>query len=294
MLDDPLPTPTTSAADTSSSSSPGTKQIYSGIIGLGQSLGAGYEAPLAQSTSPLPYAYKLHDTSEAYDLASPSARSLSLAPLTEPFRPLNPSSAAYPHNIDGLTPHTSLARTLHHRSTTSPPTPTVHTCVAHGGALLSAIARGGTENSYAASLFEAAALARLVRARGGVLRYDALVLTHGEADALIAVPGYAAGVRRLARDYAADLRGITGQARGPVLLLTQQHTCPLGTDVAQVVQDQWYVQVLARGGIVCAGPKYARLVDFPPFPPSPLLSLSSSSPRVPADERPTRPPASPD
>lgn len=265
---DATATPSTTSAETASPSSPDSKQIYSGIIGLGQSLGAGYEAPLAHPTPPLPYAYKLHDTTHTYDLARPSARSLSLAPLTEPFRPLDPTSAAYPHNIDGLTPHSSLAQTLRHLRKTS--APTVHTCVAHGGALLTAIARAGTENAYAASLFEAAALARLVREQGGVLRYDALVLTHGEADALIAVAGYADGVRRLARDYTADLREVTGQVRAPVLLLTQQHTCPLGVDVSQVVQDQWYVQVLARGGIVCAGPKYAPPVESLPRTSSPL------------------------
>lgn len=117
------------------------------------------------------------------------------------------------------------------------------------------ICKGGTGNGYEASLYEARALKRLVGERGGVLRYEALLLTHGEADALMGVEGYAKGVVRLWRDYCGDLEAVTGERGRLWMILSQQHTCPLGVDVSEVVQGQWYAQVLARGGVVCAGPK---------------------------------------
>jgi len=119
---------------------------------------------------------------------------------------------------------------------------------------MGAIKKNGASNCYAASIFEAKAIARLVRSDASrSITYDALILTHGETDAVLGNGDYASELVQLHDDYSKDLMKITGQTNKPILIVSQQHTCPLPHDVdSDVIQDQWKVE----GGVICSGPKY--------------------------------------
>lgn len=198
-----------------------------------------------------------------------------MVPFTEPFRVRRGTGAAYPDNIDGLTPQLAMAGTLcrlreRSRSRITADEDenedvehiTIHSCVGRGGAPMADIRKHGRGIEYSASIFEARAIARLAAEVGAALVFDAVVLTHGEADALVGDDGEAYGsqVLQMQRDYAADLMGISGQRREPVLVLSQQNTCPPSRALRPGVMDaQWRVQnddSAGKGKVVCSGPKY--------------------------------------
>lgn len=188
---------------------------------------------------------------------------LSLTPLHEPLRELARGyPAAYPLNIYGQTPHTSMALQISAlcRAQLSRACATVHSVVGESGMALREIERDAvptrdTGHAWAASLFETRAIARLARARAKSYGVGAIVLTHGESDAERA--DYAEGLRRLWRDYNADLSVITGQSQAMVLLLTQQSSSPAepGSTSASTL-SAWQVARESGGDIVCAGPRY--------------------------------------
>ena len=75
----------------------------------------------------------------------------------------------------------------------------MHSVVGQGAASITVIQKNGTGNAYAASLFEATALTRLVAAAGARYEVGAVMLTHGEADAEL--PSYEDDVARWPSDY---------------------------------------------------------------------------------------------
>jgi hypothetical protein len=117
-----------------------------------------------------------------------------------------------------------------------------------------------TGHAWAASLFETRAISRLAQARAKSYGIGAIVLTHGESDAERA--DYAEGLRRLWRDYNADLSGITGQSQAIPLLVTQQSSTPAqpGSSSASTLAA-WQVAHESGGNIVCVGPRYQYAYD---------------------------------
>lgn len=226
---------------------------WSGIIGIGQSLAVGYQGDLDEETSPIPHAFKLVDLADEYDITKDESDALTLAPLTEPFRMRTHGTRdVYPDNVAGQTPHSAMAAQITMLSRTSP-LMTIHSCCAEGGKEIAAIKKGGSTNCYAASIFEAKAINRLAHHQKHNMSYDALILTHGETDAVLNQEDYGKDLIKLHADYCKDLMAITGQSRGPIMILSQQQTCPLACDVdSKVIQDQWQVEE----DIVCSGPKY--------------------------------------
>ncbi|HXU03334.1 MAG TPA: hypothetical protein VN903_20350, partial [Polyangia bacterium] len=129
----------------------------------------------------------------------------------------------------------------------------VHSVVGQGDSSITVIQKNGTGNAYAASLFEAKALARLVTAAGGRYEVCAVMLTHGEKDAEL--PSYEDDIARLQSDYEKDLMAITGQTRAIPLIVSQQHADPVtGRSTSTVAA--WKAGVDHPGKIYCAGPKY--------------------------------------
>lgn len=236
---------------------------WSGIIGTGQSLSVGVSGEPILSRAPAYENLKLDlggMVTPPYDAEDERLR---MVLLTEPIRPLTGADpAAYPHNICGETPHTAMAHQISTlaRAHLGRDCVTTHSVVGESGMGITIIGRDAKPerdmgHAWAASLFEARAIARLAKAAGKSYGVAAIVLTHGESDAERI--GYAAELRQLWHDYNADLSAITGQTQTIPLLLTQQSSVPseLGT-VAVSTLAAWRVVGEAPADIVCVGPRY--------------------------------------
>lgn len=241
---------------------------WSGIIGTGQSLGVGIQAGLPGMTAPVPHALKLHDPAEPwqarYNIDQPDNPALHVVPLNEPIHAVHPDAQpplAYPWNIAGKTPHTSMAEqiTAMLKERGQAPVTTVHTCVARSGEAMVRIRKAGGTNSYKASMYEAKALTRIAKQEKQRLEYDAIIMTHGETDAGFGNQEYEQQLFSFHDDYIKDLQAITGQRHPPVLIMSQQNTCPTDPrDIrpSPVIQAQWRAQLKAPKMMICAGPKY--------------------------------------
>jgi hypothetical protein len=237
-----------------------------GIVGTGQSLSVGEQARDVASS---PQAFgnlmlRLPATPLPLD---PAAEGFGLVPLVEPLRPFASTyPSAYPANIYGETPHTAMANQISSlaRSELGRVLRSVHSVVGENGQGMSVIEKGAAEvvmgatstgRAYAATLFEAAVIARLAREQGLSYGVGAVIITHGEADA--GNTDYGSALIQLRRDYEQDLRMITGQGEDVLMLISQQHSVPdaFGSRSAST-QAQWRVGVELPGEIVCSGPKY--------------------------------------
>ncbi|WP_437938147.1 dockerin [Sorangium sp. So ce341] len=236
---------------------------WAGIIGTGQSLAVG-AAPVSSTAQPFNN-LMLSLGGASVPPWDPDDSALSLVPLVEPIRPLanGPSFPAYPDNIDGETPHSAMAHQITSmvQEAAGLDYVSVHTVVGESGQGMSVIEKGArdtgtTGRAYAATLFEAAAIARLAREAGKTYGIGAIFLTHGETDA--ASQTYQDEMVQLWRDYNADLAAITGQAEGTIpMFVSQQHGLPAAANQRAVsTPAQWRVGLDHPGDIVCTGPKY--------------------------------------
>jgi hypothetical protein len=204
----------------------------------------------------------LGDASVTIPPYRPDDAALSLAPLVEPIRAETTAyPSAYPFNIWGESPHTAMADELSWLAKAAGGNDfvTIHTVVGESGQGLPIIEKGAKAlpdrgHAYAASLFEVSAIARLAASGGKTYGVGAVILTHGETDAM--VPDYQQGLARLFDDYNADVRAITHQEAPVRLLLTQQQSTPGMAGRALSPIAQWKAQFDRPGGIVCVGPKY--------------------------------------
>ena len=136
----------------------------------------------------------------------------------------------------------------------------VHTVVGESGQAMSVIRKGATDTgttgrAYAASLFEAAAIARLAGAAGKTYGVGAIVITHGESDA--GSSSYKNDLIKLWSDYNADLKPLTGQPRSIPMFVSQQHAYPSGSNQRSAATlAQWQAGIDRPGDIICSGPKY--------------------------------------
>lgn len=219
-----------------------------GIVGTGQSLSVGATSlPVLSTTQP--YA------NVKLDVPLTGGPGVGLIPLVEPIRVTG--AGPYPGNIDGETPHTSMANQLSATflARTGKPYVTAHSVVGEGGQLLTVIQKGGP-TSYKGAMNEAASIHALVVAAKKTFGYGAVVLTHGESDGTNAA--YGDGLVKLQSDYEADLSAITQQTTKIPLVLTQQSTFPPSSTVGAISADlAWQAAVTHGAQIVCVGPKYA-------------------------------------
>ena len=244
---------------------------WTGVIGTGQSLSVG-STPITSTTQPFHnLKLSLGSTKVPGNGASPwdpTVGGLSMIPLVEPIRPLATGfPGAYPGNLYGETPHTAMAdqiTSLIRAASPSSDYVTVHTVVGESGQSIVALNKqtgsttGTTGRAYAATLFEAAAIARLAQAAGKTYGIGAIVMTHGESDAGSST--YKDELVQLLADYNADLAAITGQRRAIPMYLSQQHAFPNGAGSVGwrpiANQVEWQLGVDHEGDFVCTGPKY--------------------------------------
>jgi hypothetical protein len=243
-----------------------------GVVGTGQSLSVGGLGTPITGAAMMPSFNNLKlalggATVPPFD---PTLSTLTMAPLDEPIRPDVPAyPSAYPGNIDGETPHTVMASQITWmvmHAAAAHDYLTVHTVVGESGQPMSVIDKAATEvvngatsmgRAYAATRFEAAAIARLAAAVGKTYGIGAIMITHGEADA--GNLSYESDLVQLWSDYNADLPLDTGQStttRIP-MLVSQQSSNPTsaGSTSASSIA-QWQVGVDHPGDIICIGPKY--------------------------------------
>jgi hypothetical protein len=234
---------------------------WAGVIGTGQSLSVGSNAPNpTQTTQPYNNLKLAGATAPPFD---PNAVGLSMVPLVEP---INPQSGvypgAYPFNIYGETPHTAMANQItalvKAASGDSADYITVHSVVGESGQGIDKLSKsavemadgaGFTGRAYKASMFEAEAITRLAGEAGKTYGIAAIVLTHGETDAYN--PNYETQVRQLWTDYNADIKAITGQTQTVQLFGNQEHFG--GTEATKAI---WKMGLDYPGEMICTGPKY--------------------------------------
>jgi hypothetical protein len=246
------------------------------IISTGQSLSVGASG-LPVDVRPQPFQnLMLSDVSPApaYDNVGDM---LSLVPLRSPLRAVAPVSGAYPNNIYGETASEGLANQVSALSIARDGKDyvTIATAVGQGGRKLEYLNKQagmpypvkpttgmGDRLAYWASMYEATHLKELAIAQGKRFGTGAVFLTHGESDAhilAVTTPAaeYEAGLVKLARDYDADLRAITGQSVKIPFFTSQQGTFPVVADaIPTTTNTLWSVSVKYPGEIVCVGPKY--------------------------------------
>ncbi len=244
-------------------SSPNKPWDWTGIVGTGQSLSVGANGtPLIATTQP--YAnLKLALGNLSVPPYDASSSELTMVPLVEPIHPLASGyPSAYPYNLYGESPHTAMANQISalYAAAAAGDYVSVHTVVGESGQGMTVIEKGATDtgttgHAYAATLFEAEAIARLAQAAGKKYGIGAIIITHGESDA--GNDNYASDLYQLVSDYNADLAPLTGQTQKIPMLVTQQHSVPdtQGSTSASTLA-QWKAGVDHPGEVVCSGPKY--------------------------------------
>jgi hypothetical protein len=233
-------------------------QEWVGVVGAGQSLSVGVNGNPIVSTSPAYANLKLSLGARAGTWPiDPTDSELSLVPLVEPLRPITQKCCTqpYPTNIYGETYHTAMATQLSwlHQRDLVTDLVTVHTEVGQSATGIAGIKKNGTAVSYAASLFEVAAIKRLADAAGARYRVGAVVFTHGETDANLA--NYEDELVTLQANYEQDLRTITGQTEPIPMILSQQTVAardgrPISTLAA------WRAAKAHPEKFILSGPKY--------------------------------------
>lgn len=229
-----------------------------GVLGTGQSLSVGVGAnPIVATTQPyanLKLSLGAHETTWPLD---PNDAELSIVPLVEPLRTPTATccSQPYPTNIYGESYHTMMGSQLSWLSLRDlqKDLVTVHIEAGRSATSMNGIRKDGTSNSYAASLFEVAAISRLAAEAGATYRVAAVMLTHGEADAASAI--YEDRLVQLQADYETDVKAITGQPGSIPMIVSQQTVAnrdgrPLST-LAQLAACNEHPDK-----IICSGPRY--------------------------------------
>ncbi len=238
-----------------------------GILGSGQSLsvGAPFSGTAVVEPMPGPTCHlKLSLDGARVPPWDPEQPGLALVPYSEPIRPLGTEyPSPYPDNLFGETLHAAITRQLSALTSAAglPEHVTVHSVVGECGQGMAALSKhsgdttGTTGRSYAAAIFEVAAIARLARATGRSYGVRALVMTHGETD--WQSPTYERELVELMNDLNRDVPALTGQSEPVVMLLSQQFAFPTGRGERPLgTLLQWRLGVERPGAFVCTGPRY--------------------------------------
>jgi hypothetical protein len=244
------------------------------IISTGQSLSIGSQG-LPPNPAPQPYQNLVLSDSSPDPKFDNDGDQLSLVRLVSPLRTATVNmlpAGTYPNNINGETVSEGLSNQLSALSLARAGRDyvTVATAVGQGGRQLSVIEKQPGpaypakpaipgNQAYWASMYETTRINELARAAGRRFGVGAVFLTHGESDALLLTPAasYEAGVVKLAKDYDADTRAITGQSTPVLLFTSQQGTYPAVIDaISTTINGLWRVSIDNPDRIVCVGPKY--------------------------------------
>jgi len=231
---------------------------WSGIIGTGQSLSVGARGLPVISTRQPDGNLKLSTDHLSWPV-DPNDTNLALVPLVEPVgRLASGYPSSWPENIDGETPHSAMANeiTALVRVNLGRDFISVHSAVGEDGQGMiylkkRAVPKGINGHSYEAAMIETKAIARLAKTAGKTYGVGAIIVTHGETDAVN--PNYEKELRQLWQDYGNDLPAVTGQKQKPQMIVSQQNSC---ADRSPATLAQWKVSDDYPADMVCSGPKY--------------------------------------
>lgn len=254
--------------------SPLPRWDWTGVIGTGQSLSVGQQAPVPTTTTQPYQNLKLSLGTAVVPPFDPNVEGLSMVPLVEPIRSNRAPCTypcAYPQNIYGETPHTAMANQISKlvQDNAGGVYTTVHTVVGENGQGMVRLRKGAmpdpmyaaplsTARAFEATLFEASAIARLAASEAKTYGMGAIIITHGESDEGSST--YEADLRQLWSDYNADVKAATGQTATFPMLVSQQHSVP-ATGTTTSALAQWRVGVNNPSDIICSGPKYQYPYD---------------------------------
>jgi hypothetical protein len=230
---------------------------WTGIIGTGQSLSIGQKAQQV-ITKEQPYHNMRLSTGTLSWPIDPNDPTLALIPLTEPAGRKAPSfPSSWPANLDGETPHSSMANQLTAmvEAQFKHDFISIHTVVGEDGKAMQFIKKNPTMqglngHAYEGSMVEAKAITRLAKAAGKTYGIGAITIVHGESDA--GNQQYEAALRQMWQDYNTDIPAITGQKQ-KILMIISQHN---STNNSASTQAQWKAGVDYPDDMVCAGPHY--------------------------------------
>jgi hypothetical protein len=233
---------------------------WSGIIGTGQSLAVGSEGPGLPFISTKPsYGNLKLSTDHLYWPIDPADTNLALVPLVEPVGRLTTNyPSSWPENIRGETPHSAMASeiTALVRANLGREFVSIHSAVGEDGQAMTYLKKNAIQNgvngrSYEAAMTEVKAITRLAKAAGKTYGVGAIIVTHGETDAMNR--NYEKELRRLWRDFNTDIPAITGQKQKIQMILSQQNLFEFGSGstLAQLKVSADY-----PADMVCSGPKY--------------------------------------
>lgn len=248
---------------------------WNGIVGTGQSLAVG-TTPLNPAVNQTDYGnLKLTVPVTLQPPFDPLDASLAVARLEEPLRGQGSGfPRAYPGNLWGETPHGAMANQISVlvQESMLEPHVTVHSVVGESGQGMVALRKGAVEmmvdggivgRAYAASMFEATAIARLAAAQEKTYGVSAIVMTHGETDA--GNSNYEGELLQLLSDYNQDLAQITGQTTPAIMIVSQHHaygfTAGATSGASASTLAQWRAGVNNPDRVVCSGPKYQYPYD---------------------------------
>ncbi len=238
-----------------------------GIIGTGQSLSTGGHClPVINPAT------RYANLKLGFDYPINAWRSNgTLVYLGEQIR--RSSSYAYPYNIQGETPHTSMADQMTALSLqrTGKGDVSLHTVVGKDGWPYALLQKNGVQKgsrpddpaasgySFQAAVDEVTEVKRLLTALGKRYEIGAIVVTHGESD--YGDEKYDEELLELWSDYNASLKAITGQTASIPFILSQTSAgYPVGSDsLAHAPKSsvaQWRGSVAHPEAMVLAGPKY--------------------------------------
>ncbi|MEM9460057.1 MAG: dockerin [Myxococcota bacterium] len=262
-----------SATQGESSSSTGIELEFpwdwAGVIGTGQSLSVGALGnPVATTEQPYGNLQLSLGGATGWPL-DPLDPTWSMVPLVEPIGQIAPGyPSAYPQNIYGETPHTSMANqvTALVQTVSRFDYVGVHTAVGESGQAMSRLRKGAEPNgtvtgrAYAATLFAVEATAHQAAMAGLAYGVGAIIITHGESDA--GNPNYGDELVQLWSDYNDDLPVLTAQETAIPMLVSQQNSVPGGPGTRSAsTLAQWQVGRDHPGEIVCVGPTYQYPYD---------------------------------
>lgn len=232
---------------------------WTGIIGTGQSLAVGARAPTVASITQ-PYHNMMLSKGKLSWPIDPNAEELKLVPLVEPAgRKANGYPSAWPGNLDGETPHSSMGNTItaltmaqFNRDLIS-----IHTEVGENGQGMKYLKKNPDKDprnvnghAFEGSLVETKAIARLAKAAGKTFGVGAIIVTHGETDSGNAQ--YDEMLHQLWQDYSTDIAAITGQTERILMIVSQQNSGN-GSPATLAI---WRAGDKFPTDIVCSGPKY--------------------------------------
>ncbi|MCA9581267.1 MAG: hypothetical protein KC416_05695 [Myxococcales bacterium] len=239
-----------------------------GVLGSGQSLSVGAEGLPARHQASAFGNLMLSDPRNAdggFGGFDGGTEGLSVVPLFEPERKTilgaTPAAPAYPNNIQGVTPHLTMAdqATTLALARTGQELVTVHSVIGISGQPLTNLVENGPFNSFDAAVFEATALSRLAAKANKSFGYGGMIFTHGESDN--ANEDYEAGLLAYWSSLNEALKAVTGQTSDVPMFLTQQSSVPWPADATKPEHAistlvPWFLASKHPEKFILVGPKY--------------------------------------